>query len=168
MKLDKRIDKDKIYSCFDTEQSKEYINTKGYFTDCYENFNDIRKLFYGTLENINNNSVFSYFNSERKETCRFFLPEKFVKSKEDKKEKELRPYTLSEFLTIFPIGEIIIFRYKRDKSETYSIFLGYEKRESGDIYIEIGSAIFTLESLFKNYEWQKFPEEEYRPFGVEE
>ena len=164
MKLDKRINKDyKIYTCFNAEQAQEYINTKGYFTDYYDNFSDVRKLFYGTCVDIDNVSEFSYrlHNSERKENFKFFLPEKFVK-----KEKKLRPYkNISEFCNSTGckiVGSHCIYiRNKDDKREELLLYTGFRNDA-----VHLGGYTSTLEALFYNYEF--LYKGDWTPFGVED
>lgn len=166
MKLDKRISKDcKLYSCFDTEQAQEYINTKGYFTDYYDNFSDVGKLFYGTLVDIDSNSQFSYrlSNSERKESYKFFLPEKFVK-----KEKKLRPFkNISEFCNNTGCkivgAHCIYIRIKDTKREEILLYTGFD---FGNDAVHLGGHVLTLETLFYNYEF--LYKGDWMPFGVED
>lgn len=164
MKLDKRITEDyEIYSCFDAEEAKEYVNTKGYFTDHYENFNDVEKLFYGTLSCIYKNSAFSYeFSNDGISNCyKFFLPEKFVK-----KEKKLRPYKdISEFCNntgCERIGvDIIKVRNKNNKVESTLLYSGFSKN-----VVHLGGYVILFSELFNNYEF--LCKSDWMPFGVEE
>lgn len=164
MKLDKRITENyKIYSCFDAEQAQEYINTKGYFTDYYEHFNDVRKLFHGTCIDIDNVSEFSYrlSNSEREESYKFFLPEKFVK-----KEKKLRLYkNISEFCNATGcknIGiDIIKVRNKNNKIESTLLYSGFFKNG-----VHLGGYVILFSELFHNYEF--LHKGNWMPFGVED
>ena len=164
MKLDKRINKDcKIYTCFDAEQTQEYINTKGYFTDFYEDFNDVRQVHCGTLVDIDSNSEFSYrlHNSDCKESFKFFLPEKFVK-----KEKKLRPYkNISEFCNSTGcerIGvDIITVRNKNNKVESTLLYSGFCKN-----VVHLGGYVILFGDLFRNYEF--LYKGDWMPFGVED
>ena len=164
MKLDKRITEDyKIYSCFDAEEAKEYVNAKGYFTDYYEHFNDVRRVHYGTLVDVDSDSEFSYrlHNSDRKESFKFFLPEKFVK-----KEKKLRPYKdISEFCNATDckrIGvDIITVRNKNNKVESTLLFSGFCKN-----VVHLGGYAILFGDLFRNYEF--LYKGDWMPFGVED
>ena len=164
MKLDKRINKNyKIYSCFDAEQAQEYVNTKGYFTDYYEHFNDVRQVHYGTLVDVDSNSEFSYrlHNSDREESYKFFLPEKFVK-----KEKKLRPYkNISEFFNSTGcerIGiDIIKVRNKNNKVESTLLYSGFFKNG-----VHLGGYVILFSELFNNYEFLR--KGDWMPFGVED
>lgn len=164
MKLDKRITENyKIYSCFDAEEAQEYINTKGYFTDYYDNFSDVRHVLYGTLVDIDSNSEFSYrlHNSDRKESFKFFLPKKFVK-----KEKKLRPYKdISEFCNntgCKNIGiDIITVRNKNNKVESTLLYSGFFKNG-----VHLGGYVILFSELFHNYEF--LCKGDWMPFGVED
>ena len=173
MKLDKRINKDcKIYSCFDAEQAQEYIDTKGYFADHYENFDDVEKLFNGTLKYIDNDSAFPYefyndefgFSNDRfSNSFKFFLPEKFVK-----KEKKLRPYkNISEFWNSTGckiIGSHSIYiRIKDTKREEILLYTGFS---FGNDAVHLGGHVLTFETLFYNYEF--LHKGDWMPFGVYE
>ena len=168
MKLDKRINKNyKIYSCFDAEQAQEYVNTKGYFTDYYEHFNNVRQVHYGTLVDVDSNSEFSYrlHNSDREESYKFFLPEMFVK-----KEKKLRPYkNISEFCNNTGckiIGSHCIhIRHKDTKKEELLLYTGVGYYNDLDT-VHLGSYTKTLEGLFNNYEF--LYKGNWMPFGVED
>lgn len=164
MELDKRINKDcKIYSCFDVKEAQEYINTKGYFTDHYENFDDVGKLFFGTLKCIDKSSAFSYefYNDEFSNCYKFFLPEKFVK-----KEKKLRAYkNISEFCNATGCkivgAHCINIRNKDDKREELLLYTGF--REDS---VHLGGYILNFETLFYGYEF--LCKGDWTPFGVED
>lgn len=173
MELDKRINEDyRIYTCFDTERAKEYIGEFGYFADDIEDFSNIgnSNLLYSMLKNVDNDSEFTYipFNTESNSAWKFFLPEEFVNLTKPK-EKKYRPFKdAEEFLDIFPMGQPIKFRDKEYKLEKVLIFNGYETLSSGNAVINMGTTIYTPQELFDVFELQKWNEEEWQPFGVEE
>lgn len=167
MKLDSRIKNDLgfICTCFDTEQSNNYIGCKGYFTDKYEDFTLLENCVYGCLKTIREEDE-PYKCEENDCYFKFFLPEEFV----FEKEKKLRPYTLDEFKELFKIGMPITLRRKDEKkihSEEVLILGGYSKSDE-QIYVLIGCLFLTLKELFEQYEWQPQYTKGYITFGVEE
>lgn len=53
MKLDPRIKSlTDILTCFDTEEAKQFIGQKGYFTDYFNLFDYVATLKYGVLEKV--------------------------------------------------------------------------------------------------------------------
>ena len=170
MKLDNKVKEDyKIFTCFDTEQAKQYVDSKGYFTNDMDEYRCLDDCYYGTLNVVDNNSSGPYLNKDFSRYFNFFLPEEFVKQKQAK--KKYRPYTIVEFCLIFKIGQPIRFRNKETKCDKFVIFSGYELLKDG-WSVMMGNYDFTLEHLFNKYEWQKHDTEnyteDYQPFGVEE
>lgn len=170
MKLDNKIkDNYKIFTCFDTEQAKQFVDTKGCFTNDMGDFNNLDDCYYGTLNVVYDNSSRPFLNKDFSRYFGFFLPEKFVKEKQAK--KKYRPYTIVEFCLTFKIGQPIRFRNKKTKCDKFMILNGYELLEDG-WNVTIGNYTFTLEDLFNDFEWQKHDTEnyteDYQPFGVEE
>lgn len=167
MKLDNKVKEDyKIFTCFDTEQAKQYVDSKGYFTNDMGDFKYLNDCYYGTLNVVDNNSSRSYLNKDVPMYFGFFLPEEFVNGKQAK--KKYRPYTMREFQKIFMPGQPIRFRHKENKLERLLVLIGYENLSNGNVFIQIGNYDFTLEDLFEDYEWQSPDTEEFKPFGVEE
>lgn len=169
MKLDNKVKEDYIiFSCFGTEQAKQYVDTKGYFTNDIGDFSNLDDCYYGTLNVVDDNSSRSYLNKDVPLYFNFFLPEEFVKEKQVK--KKYRPYTIVEFCLTFKIGQPIRFRNKETKCDKFVIFSGYELLKDG-WSVMMGNYDFTLEHLFNKYEWQKHDTENYtenyQPFGVE-
>lgn len=104
MELDKRIiDGKKPLTCFDTEQAKQFIGKKCYFSDDARDFMNLDKadgdtLFYvAELQNIW--TAEEYCFADNSNDYRFILPFEWVKPEEP--EKKYRPYSLEEFLAIF-------------------------------------------------------------------
>lgn len=166
MKLDNKVkDNYKIFTCFDTEQVKQYVDSKGYFTNDMGDFKYLNDCYYGTLNVVDNNSSRPYLNKDFSRYFNFFLPEEFVKQKE----KKYRPYTIAEFQNIFKPGYPVRFRPK-DRSESEEmllIFNGY-KTIQGAVFVYFGHFAYTLNQLFEDYEWQEHYTDDYKPFGVEE
>ena len=94
----------------------------------------------------------------------FYIPESSLKQKQ----KQFRPYTFMEFCEKFSIGLPIKFRKKGAVGcERYLILNGYE-HEHDEQYIYIGHIPYTLNELFRDYEWQEHYTEDFEPFGVEQ
>ena len=174
MKLDKRIkSKSDILSCFDTDKLTcckkvitNHIGKKGYFANEISSFCDINICKYGTLGSVLGDQQESFYMSETEESFSYFIPEYFVKPKEN----QYRPYTLNEFKDKFHIGQPICFRKTGEVgNERYLILNGYSNCKlfdeiTTDIYI--GRGAYTLDELFNKYEWQASDTEDFQPFGV--
>ena len=165
MKLDNKVKEDYIiFSCFGTEQAKQYVDCKGYFTNDIGDFSNLDDCYYGTLNVVDNNSSRSYLNKDFSRYFGFFLPEKFVKQKQAK--KKYRPYTLEEFCN--EGFEVVVFRSKYDKSLEYHVrYNGYVKYDNGVYLIVFGNKLYPLNELFENYEYLD-DDGEWKPFGVEQ
>lgn len=166
MQLDKRF-KAFPFCCFTAENCSEYINQKGYFANNISSFRDINSCTYGTLEKNFCDRANSFQIKENKTEYSFFIPEYFVKPKE----KQYRPYTFMEFTDKFTVGRPIKYRRKGKVGwECYLILNGYRHEQHNDqtiTFIYIGSYPYTLNQLFKDYEWQEHYTEDFKPFGVE-
>lgn len=169
MKLDERF-KVLPFCCFGTDKKAitNHIGKKGYFANRISSFKDINSCKYGTLGVVLGNQQDSFCMYETGATFDFFIPECFVKPKE----KQYRPYTIMEFCNKFTIGQPIKYRKKGAVgNERYLILNGYSHNQllgetTTDIYI--GRGAYTLDELFKKYEWQEHYTEDFKPFGVEE
>lgn len=177
MKLDSRIIlQTDILTCFDIERARQFIGKMGYFTDCFNLFENVTTLKYGVLENVSDDDCpFKSYN-----WWRFFIPESSLKPAE----KKLRPYTKEEFLKKFDMGSPIRYRRKDDpKSERRSIFIGYYvyavDRSDDDLLYEEKIVIglcdytldgllnyYTLDSLFNDYEFFSYVSVKWCPFGI--
>lgn len=168
MKLDPRIKSvSDILTPFDTERAEQFIGQKGYFGIRLVYFSDLKKYcMYGTLAHILANpvQVDPFLKMEGDDQYQFFIPESSLKPIE----KKYRPYTLEEFMTIFPIGRPIEFKAKEtDGVRLRLALLGYrEYSEGANIYI--GPYYYDLEELFEDYEWHEDATGDWVPFGVEE
>lgn len=80
MKLDSRIKK-KPFTMFDTDEAKEFIGKKGFFTNELENFNDFNynafKISYGTLREVGD-IIYNPFFINGRDGFKYFLPEEFT------------------------------------------------------------------------------------------
>lgn len=169
-KLDPRIkDRKYIFDCFNADEAKKYIGKKCYMTDYFERFEDVESTAKCILHKIEDSGPFVEGNFR----FSYCLPFEFVAPKENTpKEKKFRPYTLMEFEDKFHIGLPINFRKKGAEGHEKCLILnGYSHHQyEGETitYIYIGSNPYTLDELFKDYEFQTHYTEDFEPFGVEE
>lgn len=189
MELDSRIKEGKRpLNCFDTEQAKQFIGKKCYFSDDARDFMNLDKadgdtLFYvAELQNIW--TAEEYCFADNSNDYRFILPLEWVKPEESEEpEKKYRVLTLNEFLERFKIGDAIYIRFKRDKAERVVVFTEYStpphKDEGNDTesvcltgiehhnsVVCLGMREYDLTTLFDRYEY--FDGKEWQPFGVME
>ena len=176
MELDKRIKEGKRpLNCFDTEQAKQFIGKKCYFSDDATDFMDLDKadgdsMFYvAELQNIW--TAEEYCFADNSNDWRFILPFEWVKPEEP--EKKYRPYTLEEFSFIFKVGDLVEFRYKDSDEVKCAMFTGYitdveriDDKTPGSCELMLGCFHYSLLSLFK--ECELFLNGEWQPFGVME
>lgn len=163
MKLDNKVKEDyKIFTCFDTEQAKQYVDSKGYFTNDMDEYRCLNDCYYGTLNVVDNNSSGPYLNKDFSRYFNFFLPEEFVKQKE----KKYRPCTLDNFG--IHIGDLIRFRKKDNNDfEICTMYMGYLKNNS-IVKVQLGAGYYAFEELFNSYEWFDKDSNTWEMFGVEE
>ena len=177
IKMDKRIKKvTDIKTPFseDFEELSNYIGFNAYGADDVNCFNDLDSCYFGALKHVSDDSNYSFVidNGRPGDTMpfRYMILAKDLESKE-KREKKYRPYTLMEFSDKFSVGQPIKFRQKGAEGwERYVILNGYqhEQHEGRTVtYIYIGPHGYTLDALFKDYEWQEHYTEDFKPFGVE-
>ena len=181
LELDSRILKGKKpLNCFDTEQAKQFIGKKCYFSDDARDFMNLDKadgdtLFYvAELQNIW--TAEEYCFADNSNDYRFILPFEWVKPEEPK--KKYRPYSLNEFLNEHEIGDKITYRLKLDKQPENFIrrkdmICGYQIETGkadvpGEGLINLGGMCVSLLAMFNTYEtlnnyW--YPEV-WEPFGV--
>lgn len=164
MEIDNKVKNNyRIFTCFDTEQAKQYVDTKGYFTNDIDDFNNLDDCYDGTLNVVYDNSSRPFLNKDFSRYFGFFLPEKFVKEKQAKK---FRPCTLDGFG--LNIGDLIKFRRKDDPTfEICTLYTGYLKN-NGTVKVMLGNTYYSLEELFDNYEWYDKDSKTWEMFGVEE
>ena len=165
MEIDNKVKDDyRIFTCFDTEQAKQYVDTKGYFTNGIDDFNNLDDCYDGTLNVVYDNSSRPFLNKDFSRYFGFFLPEKFVKEKQAK--KKFRPCTLDGFG--LNIGDLIKFRRKDDPTfEICTMYMGYIKNND-TVKVMLGNTYYSLEELFDNYEWFDKDSNKWEMFGVEE
>lgn len=162
MKLDKRIIIGrKFLDCFDTDTAMQFINEKCYFGEDITDFEDISKLPCSMLYSVDNSSApYDYYKEGILHSAGFILPCRWVKEPE----KKYRPYSLSEWIEQYEIGDIIHYRCKSDGTELLHMYLGTRHRPES-VKITLGDASYSLECLFEDYEIEV--NGEWKPFGVE-
>lgn len=163
MKLDKRIiEGKKPLDCFDTEIAKQFIGEKGYFADNDYAFIDITSddypISYATLTSVDEFQRIAFYDNFDVRHY-YFLPEEWINLK-----KKYRPYSLSEWIEQYEIGDIIHYRCKSDGTELLHMYLGTRHRPES-VKITIGDSSYSLECLFEDYEIEV--DGEWKPFGVE-
>ena len=105
MKLDARIKSlSDILTCFDIEETKQYIGQKGYFALNIGYYKCLADIKYGTLTGVGNDDAFAPF---KESDCSWdlFIPESRLL---EIKKKEFRPFTLREFLVKFPMLTLLV------------------------------------------------------------
>jgi len=170
MKLDDRIINPlEIYSPVNAMLAQVYIGQNGIFSNDSQDFENLKNAELRVLTDLELREGYTKrFCGDGRFWYEYFLP---LANVEPKKEKKFRPYTLKEFFNKFTVGQPIKYRRKGDVLERYLILNGYVNIEQGAKvahYIYIGSAPYTLDELFNEYEWQSPDTEEFKPFGVEE
>lgn len=164
MKIDNKVKEDyKIFTCFDTEQAKQYVDTMGYFTDDISDFNNfLDDCYYDRLDGVDDNSSRPFFNKYLSKYFTFFLPEEFVKQKE----KKYIPCTLDNFG--LNIGDLIKFRKKDDHTfEIETMYMGHMKTY-GTVKVLLGQCYYSFDELFNKYEWFDRDSNTWEVFGVKE
>ena len=175
MELDKRIKEGKRpLTCFDTEQAKQFIGKKCYFSDDARDFMDLDKadgdtLFYvAELQNIW--TAEEYCFADNSNDWRFILPLEWVREEKTEPKPKYRAFTLAEWINQHEIGEVIHCRNEH-KQEFHVMYTGYVIDNGEDIQdirttgrIMLINMGYLLQELFERYEicidgkWQ--------PFGV--
>ena len=173
MKLDNRIlEGKKPLNCFDTEQAKQFIGKKCYFSDDARDFMDLDKadgdtLFYvAELQNIW--TAEEYCFADNSNDYRFILPLEWLKEEKTEPEKKYRPYSIKDFRKAFvneKLDVFIILRDKHNPDDIYTLRYNGSVRKGQFEYIYLGAKIFSFESLFENYEVADY-DGKWHPFGV--
>lgn len=172
MKLDKRIIDYHDIRCFASRNNHECLGKVGYFAEDISELEDLDKCAKGICC-FRDGEDFPFFRFDHttrgpthpKKAYPIFCPVSATK------EKIYRPYTFEEFLEKFTIGRPISYRRKDEVgSERLLILNGFSKvvyPNRISHFIHIGSAPYTLEELFREYEWQDKDFKNFQPFGVE-
>lgn len=175
MKLDERILPGKRpLCCFDTEQAKQFIGKKCYFSDDARDFINLDKadgdtLFYvAELQNIW--TAEEYCFADNSNDYRFILPFEWVKPEEP--ECKWRPFTLDEFIDRFDLEvgtRVFLIRYKTHPEHQKRLLLTglIHDKDPGLCGVCLGGFQFTFSDLFDMFD-VRFGEKDWQPFGVEE
>ena len=173
MELDKRImSGKKPLNCFDTEQAKQFIGKKCYFSDDARDFMNLDKadgdtLFYvAELQNIW--TAEEYCFADNSNDWRYILPLEWVTEEKTEPEPKYRPYTIKDFRKAFvneKLDVFIILRDKHNPDDIYTLRYNGSVRKGQFEYIYLGAKIFSFESLFENYEVANY-DGDFVPFGV--
>lgn len=177
MEFDKRIlAGKKPLTCLDAEQAKLFIGKECYFSDFaskYEKIEDIEKAINhvnyskDVLTYVNAGGQECAFTDSKRNNFRYCLPVEWTEEKQV--ELKWRAYTIAEFQDTFTIGRAVRFRRKDEPNKEHLLaFNGYYTLHDGKVVVLLGIHFYTLEELFKQYEWQEFYTEDYRPFGIKE
>ena len=173
MELDKRIIKGKRpLNCFDTEQAKQFIGKKCYFSDDARDFMNLDKadgdtLFYvAELQNIW--TAEEYCFADNSYDWRYILPLEWVTEEKTEPEPKYRPYTIKDFEKAFlndEFDDFIIFRDKHDHGNVYTMRYNGNFIYSHTEYICLGGKNIDFRALFVNYEVANY-DGDFVPFGV--
>lgn len=173
MELDKRIiEGKKPLTCFDAEQARNFVGKKCYLTNDISLFSDLDSFkdtegcsdapYVGVIDRLTNiNKEFSMVFDTTYLRWKFCIPCEWVT--EEKKEPKYRPYTLTEFVNTYSLGDEVIMRSKNNPTVTHVLFVEYEE---GRDDVRLGQCWYTFMILFNNYEL--CTDEGWKPFGVEE
>lgn len=96
---------------------------------------------------------------------------KDAKFKEETSYRKLKSIDEFEFVTqnYFSMGDSVIIRNKKTLNESELVYCGYFVNDLSEVLICLGAFVFTLEELFKVYEFHiNSCFEEWHPFGVKE
>lgn len=166
MELDKRIKEGKRpLNCFDTEQAKQFIGKKCYFSDDARDFMNLDKadgdtLFYvAELQNIW--TAEEYCFADNSNDYRFILPFEWAKPEEP--EKKYREYKdLDEFFDVtgLEIGDLIKLKFPGNNVAELLIVGGCDNG------LFIGIHKYTFKQLFEIVEISISGE--WIPFGIKE
>ena len=166
MIFDKSIKKGKLpFSCIDCIKARKFFDKEGYFTnDILEftkpNFSKSKEVRLSELYDIDNSVNEAPFQSKELGApfYEYFLPKEWVKEEE----KKYRPYTLTEFVNEYSLGDEVIVR-KKDGScgIEHKLFTEYIE---GDEDVCFSDFWYALDILFNEYEL--YTGEGWKPFGV--
>ena len=161
MKLDNRIINPlEIYSPVNAMLAQVYIGQNGIFSNDSQDFENLKNAKLRVLTSLELREGYT------KRFCgdgfwyEYFLPLANVEN------KKYIPCTLDDFG--LNIGDLIKFRKKDDHNiEVCTMYMGYMKT-NGTVKVQLGTAYYTFEELFDEYEWFDNDSNTWEVFGVEE
>ena len=160
--LDKRIkDLSDIQSY--AKYDDKYVGEYGYFSDSIVGFSDLDSCTRSVLANIDEMGGTDMIFDDDENYYRFFLPESLLK------EVKYRPLTKDEFMRMFNngvFGQWITMKNVVAENEYYMQITGCFTSELDIVYVCLGSLHFSLENLFKDFQW-KDSDGNWRVFGIE-
>lgn len=166
MNLDKRIKKGKTYlDCFSLEKAKNFIGKECFIGEENSSFANLDNLTKATLVDVtrHSNDTQPYTLSDKHSTyvASLILPCEWVD------EPEFRPYTDTEFLTLYDLGK---FHSIRIMGELYTriVITNIYRSPDGILYIRVNGdkSGYGILWFFKHCEY--FNGEEWKPFGIKE
>ena len=160
--LDKRI---KDFSDIQSykQYDDKYVGEYGYFSDSIVGFSDLDSCTRSVLANIDEMGGTDMIFDDDENYYRFFLPESLLK------EVKYRPLTKDEFMRMFNngvFGQWITMKNVVAENEYYMQITGCFTSELDIVYVCLGSLHFSLENLFKDFQW-KDSDGNWRVFGIE-
>ena len=160
--LDKRI---KDFSDIQSyaQYDDKYVGETGYFTDYFADLTDLSRCKKSVLESIDDDTVTDNLFDAGNGFYRFFIPESLLK------EVKYRSLTKDEFVRMFKngvFGQWITMKNVVAGNEYYMQITGCFTSELDIVYVCLGSLHFSLENLFKEFQW-KDSDGNWRVFGVE-
>lgn len=160
--LDKRI---KDFSDIQSykQYDDKYVGEYGYFSDSIVGFSDLDSCTRSVLANIDEMGGTDMIFDDDENYYRFFLPESLLK------EVKYRPLTKDEFMRMFKngvFGQWITMKNVVAENEYHMQVTGCFTSELDIVYVCLGSLHFSLENLFKDFQW-KDSDGNWRVFGVE-
>lgn len=177
MKLEIIKDK-KPLTCFDAEEAVKFIGKECFFSDDLDNFDYLddfndKLVVDGYLTNMYKGKLLGIFANDAKfivdETdissrFNYCLPCEWVQEKK-KAKKNYRPFTISEFIQKYSVGELFKIREKQNRFTVSELqYVGHKVYEPR---IYLGITDFTLDELFENFE-MCINDDCWIPFGTKE
>lgn len=163
MNLDKRIKSiNDIQSVLNS--TKDSMGKVGYLAKSIRDFKDLSKCKYGTVDDYRkDDKCFCHFMKLTSGIHTTWYPYFISEDKLKPKEKKYRPYTLTEFVNTYSLGDEVVMRSKNNPTVKHVLFI---ECEQGRDDVRLGQYWYTFMILFNNYEL--YTDEGWKPFGVEE
>ncbi len=165
------VDMDYLFTVITADRAVEYTGKEVYVADSIKSLeNVIKDGTTRTLEGINSTLCELRFNVHNDDCTTSSYALCVPADKVHKIEKQLRPFRNLdefEFETSKVIGDIITFRSLYNKEQITTVITEMIERKNEAQTIGLGTRLYPLDTLFKNYEW-KDETGTWHPFGVEE